>query len=75
MWLDPLEFHATVLPPPSHKGWSPMRHAVKVEGSINSKAGTKAWQVRRAAARAQQPAGHATAQSLCHGRLSAQGRA
>ncbi|GBF90662.1 hypothetical protein Rsub_03234 [Raphidocelis subcapitata] len=29
-------------------GWSPMRHAVKVEGAVNSKAGTKAWQVEMA---------------------------
>lgn len=26
-------------------GWSPMRHAVTVEGSINAKEGTRSWQV------------------------------
>ena len=28
-------------------GWSPMRHAVWVDGEVNSKKGTVAWQVRR----------------------------
>lgn len=43
------QVHRTITPNTNaraiHSGWSPMRHAVTVDGDLNKKSGTRSWQV------------------------------